>query len=86
MTISEVLRRARKRKHLTLKQLSSSTGIPVRTIGSYERSERNPFGASFSTFCVLCDCLDLDVLDMAYLAREQFDVKHGSPSYFDLFY
>lgn len=79
MTIPEILRNARLHKHFTIKELSVCTGIPVRTLGAYERSERDPFGASFSSFCVLCDWLDLDVVDMAYLAREQFDIKHGVP-------
>lgn len=68
MAVSQILRRAREHKRLTVAQLANLTGIRARTIRAYERSERDPFGASFSSFCVLCDRLNLDVFDMAYLA------------------
>lgn len=57
-SIGENIRRIRKEKHLTLKQLAEKTLYTPQAIGQYERGERNP---SYTILALIAKALDVPI-------------------------
>ena len=61
MNVGEAIKFARKKNKLSQKELSELCGIPVISIGRYERGERTP---SINTLCDISEALDISYTDL----------------------
>lgn len=58
------LQRIRAEKGLSQRELAEKTGIPIRTISSYEQMERRIEGAKLNSLCSLCLVLECKIEDI----------------------
>ena len=76
-SIGENIRRIRKEKHLTLKQLADKTLCTPQAIGQYERGERKP---SYTKLVYIASALGVSVLD---ITGESFESMQTLSDYVD---
>ena len=63
MSIADNIKRLRKQKHLTQKQLAERSGLAVITIQEYEANKYNPKPDAIMKLCVGLDCKVIDIID-----------------------
>lgn len=77
MNIGSNIRRARKLKDLTMKELGIKVGLSVQGIGNYERGEREP---NLITLKLISEALEVDLLDLIDGGTHEIgssDTKYG---------
>lgn len=74
----ENLRRIRREKHMTMKQLGEKTGVTESAIGQYETGKRKP---SYEMILKLSEALECSVADLMY--EEDWPVELSKPNDWD---
>ena len=72
------MRRLRKNKGLTMKELGAIVGVTESSIGQYETLKRKP---DYETLLKLCEALHCSAPD---LFRDESEVKRADDNYYDL--
>ncbi len=70
MKLNEKIRTLRKERKLTQKQLSDLSGIPVNSIGKYERDERKP---SYNNTAKLAKAFEISPMELTDLTGDELD-------------
>ena len=73
-----VLRELREQQHITMRALSTSTGIPLRTLTRLLQADRS---ITFDPLCALADALGVSVSTIVSLAEDRLREEQRVPQF-----